>query len=132
MRNRKREQRLIRVITLLDGAELEQDRERIMDLLHSARRACREGDADAACQYSFNALRSLTALSGRLQASGTAAETLAPLATAVELLLPEDMTQERSLPAMFMAEPLAWRLAMLCIPLFSAGVIAGLWRLLNT
>lgn len=132
MRNSKREQRLIRVITLLDGAELGHDRERIMDLLHSARRASREGDATVASPLCFEAVKALSSLSGRLQAAGAAAETLAPLATAVELLLPEDMAQVRSLPAMFMAEPLAWRLAMLCIPLFSAGVIAGLWRLLNT
>ncbi|WP_254919508.1 hypothetical protein [Pantoea sp. VS1] len=42
------------------------------------------------------------------------------------------MPQESSLSAMFMAKPLVWRLTMLCIPLYSAGVIAGLWRLLNT
>ncbi|CDK23949.1 hypothetical protein LA637_p2077 (plasmid) [Erwinia amylovora LA637] len=59
MRNRKREQRLIRVITLLDGAALGHDRERIMNLLHSARRACREGQGNVAEQCSVEALRHL-------------------------------------------------------------------------
>ncbi|HBH6890070.1 TPA: hypothetical protein KUM96_004332 [Serratia marcescens] len=79
MRNRKREQRLIRVITLLDGAELGHDRERIMDLLHSARRASREGDATVASPLCFKSVKALSSVSGRLQAAGAAAETLEPV-----------------------------------------------------
>lgn len=95
MRNRKREQRLIRIITLLDGAELGCDRERIMDLLHSARRASRDGYSVVASHLCYEALRALSTVSGRLQAFGAAAETLGPVASAIDLLLPDFVTEER-------------------------------------
>ncbi|WGK60028.1 hypothetical protein [Pantoea sp. SS70] len=41
MRNKTREQLLIRVINMLDDAELGERHETIMNLVHSARRACR-------------------------------------------------------------------------------------------
>lgn len=132
MRNKKREQRLIRIIFLLDGAELEGDRERIMDLLHSARRASREGDSAVAGEHSYNALRALNALSGRMQANGAAENTLAPLITAVDLLLPDFVAQEQSAYGGVMAMPPGWHLMALSIFLLSTCVIYGLWQLLNT
>jgi hypothetical protein len=130
MRNTKREQRLIRAINLLDGAELGQDRERIMNLLHSARRASRDGDATG--PLCFEALRALSTVSGRLQAAGAAAETLEPVASGIDLLLPDFVTEEHSVYAMFMAEPPFWRMMVLSAPLLCAGLLYGVWRLLST
>lgn len=132
MRNRKREQRLIRVITLLDGAELGHDRERIMDLLHSARRASREGDATVASPLCFEAVKALSSVSGRLQAAGAAAETLEPVASAIDLLLPDFVTEERSFYARYIAERPVASLAGMSIFLIMAGLLYGVWRLLST
>ncbi|ORM58666.1 hypothetical protein HA45_23030 [Pantoea rodasii] len=76
-------------------------------------------------------LGALNVLQGRLQASGAAADALEPFAAAVDLLLPDFMTRERRTFAMFMAEPLVWRLTVLSLPLLSACVVYGLWNLLN-
>ncbi|WP_058970063.1 hypothetical protein [Type-D symbiont of Plautia stali] len=132
MRNRKREQRLIRVITLLDGAELGHDREHIMDLLHSARRASREGDATMVSPLCFKAVKALSSVSGRLQAAGAAAETFEPVASAIDLLLPDFVTGERSFYARFIAERTVASLAGMSILLIVAGLLYGVWRLLST
>lgn len=102
MRNRKREQRLIRVITLLDGAELGQDRERIMDLLHSARRACREGQSNVAEQCSVGALSHLLNARQRLQVPGKAPTDAVVVDEAINQL---DSTGEKTLFSSFRLDP---------------------------
>ncbi|MBS0883185.1 hypothetical protein JK231_21575 [Pantoea sp. JGM49] len=132
MRNRQREQRLIRVITLLDGAALGHDRERIMNLLHSARRASRDGCTTVASSLCFEAVKALSSVSGRLQAAGAAAETLEPVASAIDLLLPDFVTEERSFYARFIAERPVASLAGMSILLVMAALLYGVWRLLST
>lgn len=71
MRNKTREQLLIRVINLLDDAELGERHETIMNLVHSARRACREGQSNVADQCSSEVLRHLHNARQSLQGTET-------------------------------------------------------------
>ena len=117
MRNRQREQLLIRVITMLDGAALAHDRERIMNLLHSARRASRDGFTSVASPLCFEAVKALSKVSGRLQAAGAAAETLEPVGSAIDLMLPDFVRQKESVYTVLMAGPPALRRILLSVVL---------------
>lgn len=126
MRNKTREQLLIRVINLLDGAELGGDRERIMDLLHSARQASRKGESAVAGQHSYNDLRALNALSAVPQRIHS------PPWLRPWTCLPDFVAQEQSAYGVFMALPPGWRLMALSIFPLITCIIYGLWQLLNT
>lgn len=60
MTDKNPEQRFIRLCNLLDDAPLGERHETIMNLVHSARRACREGRSNVAEQCRSEALRHLS------------------------------------------------------------------------
>lgn len=102
MRNKTREQLLIRVINLLDDAELGERHETIMNLVHSARRACREGQSSVAEQCRSEVLRHLH--NARLSLQGTETE---PAVTVVidEAISQLDFASENTLSSPFRLNP---------------------------
>lgn len=122
MRNKQREQLLIRLITLLDDAELGERRETILDLLHSARRACRERSEIMAGQYVLDAHIQLRKARHSLQMTGASERVMTPLDYALDLLRPvcEDVQAGQFSP--LTAPSLTWRVLLLR-GLLPAGLI---------
>lgn len=120
MRNKQREEIMIRLITLLDDAELGERRETILHLLHSARQTSRARDFRSG-QHCLDALSQLRKARHSLRMAGASAHVLTPLEYAVDLLLPvcEDVQSERSV--LLMSESLVWRVLLLLV-LLPAGL----------
>jgi len=129
MRYKKTEQRLIRAITLLDETEQGREKDNVMHLLHSARRACLSGNGADVGHYGYEARMMLRALICRRKASGAKPEALDHLASATNLLQPDFATPVYSTYPTFMSASTAWRrvvpglllimLALACWPLLS-------------
>lgn len=96
------EQHFIRLCNLLDDAELGERRETIMNLMHSARRACREGQSNVAEQCRSEALRHLRSARQSLQGSGAA-----PAVAVVidEAIIQLDSARENTLSSPFRLNP---------------------------
>lgn len=82
-----REQVLIRVITLMDCVRLPGRQEIILNLLHSARRASREGDFFAAQQHITVAIGQLRKARHSLRVAGAYEHEVNPVGYAITLLL---------------------------------------------
>lgn len=121
MRHKKREQLLIRLITLLDDAELGERRETILDLLHSARRACRAGSDIMAGQYVLDAHIQLRKARHSLQVTGVSERIITPLEYALDLLRPvcEDVQADQR--PLLTSPSLTWRVLVLLV-LLPAGM----------
>lgn len=112
MRNKKREEIMVRLITLLDDAELGERGEIILHLLHSARQACRARDLKAG-QHCLDALSQLRKARHSLRVAGASEQVLTPLEYAVELLLPVCEDAQSDQRVLFMSESLVWRVLVL-------------------
>ncbi|MEI2606815.1 hypothetical protein V8O11_23970 [Erwinia aphidicola] len=130
MRFKKTEQRLIRAITLLDETEPGNERDNVMHLLHSARRACRNGNGADVGHYGYEARMMLRALICRRKASDATPEALDHLASATNLLQPDFETPVYSTYSTFMSASPAWRRVMLSIPFIMIALAC--WPLLAT
>lgn len=111
MRNKTREQLLIRVINLLDDAELGERQGTISDLLHSARRACRERNDFSSGQHALNALSQLR----KARNSGASEHVLTPLEYALELLLPVCEDAQSDHRVLTLAYSPVWRVLLLLL-----------------
>ncbi|PIF06921.1 hypothetical protein [Candidatus Pantoea floridensis] len=120
MRNNKREEIMIRLITLLDDAELGERGDTILHLLHSARQASRARDFMAG-QHCLDALSQLRKARHSLRVAGASEQVLTPLEYAVELLLPvcEDALSDQR--ALTFAHSQVWRVLVLLF-LLPAGL----------
>lgn len=109
MRNKKREQLLIQVITLLDGARLGERKETVMNLVHCARRASRERDAFSAELQSVEALSQLRKARHSLRIHGAPTQDIVLIESAIELLLPIQIEARADSFATLMVLSLEWR-----------------------
>lgn len=91
MRTDSREQVLIRVIMLLDSVRLRSRQETILSLLHSARRASREGDFFATQQHITQAIGQLRKTRHSLRVAGAHEHEVTPIGYAISLLLDVQM-----------------------------------------
>lgn len=108
MRNKNREQLLVRVITLLDDSRLGERQETVSHLLHCARRASRDGDDVTARQHSIEALSELRNARHTLRISGAAEQEIIPLEYAIAMLLPVEEEADVEPRALFIVDSLAW------------------------
>lgn len=115
MRNKTREQLLIRVINLLDDAELGERQGTISDLLHSARRACRERNDFSSGQHALNALSQLRKARNSLRVAGASEHVLTPLEYALELLLPVCEDAQSDHRVLTLAYSPVWRVLLLLL-----------------
>lgn len=115
MRNRKREQLLIQVITLLDGARLGEREDTVINLLHCARRASRECDAFSAEEQSVKALSQLRKARHSLRIQGAPEQDIALLESAIELLLPVHKEAREDFVAQLMIDSLEWKYLFLAV-----------------
>lgn len=120
MRNKQREEILIRLITLLDDAQLGERGETILHLLHSARQASRARDFTAG-QHCLDALSQLRKARHSLRVAGASEPVLTPLEYAVELLLPVCEDAQSDQRVLLMSESLVWRVLLLLV-LLPAGL----------
>lgn len=88
MREKKREQMLDRLCTLLADAELASRQETIMHLMHSARRASRNRKSYDATEHCISALKQLRKVRHTLRIAGVEADKLAPVEYAIAQLVP--------------------------------------------
>lgn len=88
MREKKREQMLSRLCTLLADAELASRKETIMHLMHSARRASRNRKSYDATEHCVDALKQLRKARHTLRIAGVEADRLAPVEYAIAQLVP--------------------------------------------
>lgn len=124
MRNKNREQLLVRVITLLDDARLGERQETVSHLLHSARRASRDGDDVTARQHSIEALSELRNARYTLRISGAAEQEIIPLEYAIAMLLPVEDEADAAPRAVFIARSIARRYLLLPAGLILAPATA--------
>lgn len=124
MRNKKQEQLLIRVITLLDDARLGERQETVSHRLHSARRASREGDDVTARQHSTEALSELRKARHTLLICGAAEQEIIPLEYAIAMLLPVVDEDDAAPRAVFIARSIARRYLLLPAGLILAPATA--------
>jgi hypothetical protein len=122
MRKKKHEQILIRVIKLLENAELGERRETILNLLHSAHRASRERNDFTAQEYSADALRELRKARHSLRVAGAAEGDIILTESATAMLLPVYEDARADMRAMLFTHSLVWR----CIALLVIMPIAAL------
>lgn len=88
MREKKREQMLNRLCTQLADAELAGRREKILHLMHSARRASSNHESYVATEYCVNALKQLRKARHTLRIAGAESASLAPVECAIAQLKP--------------------------------------------
>lgn len=119
MRNKQREEIMIRLITLLDDAELGERGEIILHLLHRARQASRARDLTAG-QHCLDALSQLRKARHSLRTAGAPEQILTPLEYAVELLQPV-CDEAQAQRVLLMSESLVWRVLLL-LGLLPAGL----------
>lgn len=87
MKINKKEQLFIRVITLLDNAEMGARRETILHLMHSARRASSGRDDFTAYEHSLKALSQLRKARHSMKHGGASEQNITLLESAIEMLL---------------------------------------------
>lgn len=126
MRNRKREQLLIQVITLLDGARLGERKEMVINLLHCARRASRECDAFSAEEQSVEALSQLRKARHSLRTQGAPEQDIVLLESAIELLLPVQIEARADFVAQLIVPPLKFHYLLLVVGC-SLMLVAVFW-----
>lgn len=124
MRNKTREQILIRLINLLDDAELGERRETILHLLHSARQTCRARDLRSG-QHCLDAMSQLRKARHSMRVADASEQVLTPLEYAVELLRPLCEEAKGDQRALFMSESLIWRFLLLLVLLPSGLALAA-------
>jgi hypothetical protein len=104
MREKKREQMLNRLCTLLADAELADRQETIMHLMHSARRASRNRESNDATEYCIDALKQLRKARHTLHIAGVETDKLAPVGYAIAQLVPIYDEARKDASAMLFAE----------------------------
>ncbi|MEN4664595.1 hypothetical protein [Pantoea agglomerans] len=109
MREKKREQMLIRLCTLLANAELADRQEAIMHLMHSARRASRNRKSNDATEHCIDALKQLRKARHTLHLAGFETDKLAPVEYAIAQLVPIYDKARKDASAMLFAESYAGR-----------------------
>jgi len=130
MRDKQREEIMIRLITLLDDAELGERRETILHLLHSARQASRARDLTAG-QHCLDALSQLRKVRLSLRTAGAAEQVLTPLEYAVELLQPVCEEAQVDRRALTLTQSLVWRVLLLLVVIAAAAVVWSTRHLLQ-
>lgn len=113
MRSKKREEVLIRLITLLDNARLGERQETILHLLHSARRANREREIFVAQQYATKALGQLRKARNSLRVSAANEQDIIVLENAVSMLLRVQDEADADAYAYFIASSLEFQYLLL-------------------
>ncbi|NWC63949.1 hypothetical protein [Cedecea sp. P7760] len=88
MKINKQEQLFIRIISLLDNAEMGERRETILHLMHSARRASSDRDDFSAYKHSLNALSQLRKARHSMRLGGASEQNITLLESAIDMLLP--------------------------------------------
>lgn len=126
MRNKKREQLLIQVITLLDGVRLGERQETVINLLHCARRASRECDAFSAEQQSVEALSQMRKARHSMRIQGAPKQDIVLLEFAIELLLPVQIEAREDFVAQLMVHSLEWQHLLLAVG-FILVLVAAFW-----
>lgn len=88
MKINKEEQVFIRIIRLLDNAEMGERRETILHLMHSARRASSDRDDFTAHEHSLQALSQLRKTRHSMKLGDASEQNVTLLESAIEMLLP--------------------------------------------
>ncbi|WP_143354270.1 hypothetical protein [Erwinia amylovora] len=121
MCEKKREEMLNRLCTLLADAELADRQETIMHLMHSARRASRNRESNNATEHCIDALKLLRKARHTLFIAGVETDKLAPVEYAIAQLVPIYDEAREDASAMLFAESYVGRffamLALLAIGL---------------
>ena len=126
MRNKEREAIIIRLITLLDDAELGERHETIINMLHSARQAYRARDLTAG-QHCLDALSQLRKARHSLRLIGASEQVITPLEYAVGLLRRVCDDAQADQPPPVTAHSLKWRALVLLPAGLTLAVAAVIW-----
>lgn len=126
MREKKREQMLIRLCTLLADAELADRRETIMHLMHSARRASRKRQSCDATDLCLDALKQLRKARNTLRVAGVGNNTLVPVEYAIAELMPVYDEARADANTKLFAESHVW-LCLLILALLLVGLGAAVF-----
>lgn len=122
MREKKREEILNRLCTLLADAELADRQETIMHLMHSARRASRNRESYTATELCLEALKQLRKARNSLRVAGVETAKLAPVEYAIAQLVPIYDEAREDASAMLFAESYVGRFFAM-VALLAVGLI---------
>lgn len=122
MCEKKREQMLSRLCTLLADAELANRQETIMHLMHNARRASRNRKSYDATEHCVDALKQLRKARHTLRIAGVEADRLAPVEYAIAQLEPIYDEAREDASAMLFAESFIWKFCLFLMLLLIVGL----------
>lgn len=129
MREKKREEMLNRLCTLLADAEFADRQETIMHLMHSARRASRNRKSNDATEHCIDALKLLRKARHTMHIAGVETDKLAPVEYAIAQLVPIYDEAREDASAMLFAESYVGRLFAV-VALLAVGAVV--WYAIGT